>query len=139
MNAVNPLAHKIVRLWWLLRLTYGLLFIVAGVDKFFSLATNWEKYISPFVAAQIPAGISMAQIMMAIGVVEILIGLMILSKWTHIGTYLAAFWLTAITANLLAIGFPYDVAVRDGVMAIGALSLGCLTKLKDIALVTSSS
>lgn len=38
-----------------LRLAYGLVPIVAGLDKFTDLLTNWSQYLSPIVARVIPA------------------------------------------------------------------------------------
>ena len=34
----------------LLRLTYGIVPFLAGLDKFFNLLTDWEKYIPPIAA-----------------------------------------------------------------------------------------
>ena len=31
------------QVWWALRVTYGLVAFLAGLDKFFNLLTNWEK------------------------------------------------------------------------------------------------
>lgn len=127
MNGINS-AVKIFRLWCILRLTYGLLFVVAGADKFLNMVTNWSKYISPTALTYFP--IDTTQFIMAVGIIEILIGLMILSKWTHVGAHLAMLWLLIITGNLLTMGFPYDVAVRDVVMAIGAFGLAYLTPVR---------
>ena len=38
----------------LLRYTFGLVPIVAGVDKFTNLLTHWEKYINPSIADILP-------------------------------------------------------------------------------------
>lgn len=38
----------------LLRLTYGIMPIVAGADKFTDLLTHWEKYLHPDMAAMLP-------------------------------------------------------------------------------------
>lgn len=134
MNGSSSVTPKIVRLWWLLRLTYGLLFVVAGADKFLNMVTNWSKYISPMVLINIP--VPMDQLIMAVGILEIFIGLIILSRWTHFGAHLASLWLLVITGNLLTMGFPFDIAVRDVVMAIGAFALALLTKIKEEALST---
>ena len=66
--------------------------------------------------------------MMIVGVIEIIAGIIVLIK-TEIGGYIVAAWLTVIALTLLA-GFNYlDVAVRDLVMAIAALSMARLSKI----------
>ena len=35
--------------WWTLRITYGLVAFLAGLDKFFHILTNWDNYLSPMV------------------------------------------------------------------------------------------
>ncbi|HEX8441625.1 DoxX family membrane protein, partial [Archangium sp.] len=67
--------------WWALKLAYGVVPIVAGLDKFFNLLTNWEQYLSPLVARVIPA----STFMHAVGIIEIAAGLLVLSKLTRLG------------------------------------------------------
>jgi hypothetical protein len=64
------------------------------------------------------------------GVVEMAVGIVILTRWTAIGSWIAAAWLVAIAVNLVAAGF-LDVAVRDLVMATGAFALARLTEAHD--------
>jgi hypothetical protein len=62
-----------------------------------------------------------------VGAIEIAAGIIVLRK-PEIGGYIVAAWLTLIALTLL-IGFDYvDVAVRDLVMAIAALSMAKLSK-----------
>jgi hypothetical protein len=103
-----------------LRLTYGLVPIVAGADKFFNLLTNWQKYLPDAVAAMLP--VSPSQFMMIVGVIEIVAGLAVLTKFTRLGAYVVMVWLLLIAVNLV-IGHQFDIAVRDIVMAIGAYTL----------------
>jgi uncharacterized membrane protein HdeD (DUF308 family) len=66
--------------------------------------------------------------MMVVGVIEIVAGIIVLKK-SEIGGYIVAAWLTAIALTLL-LGFSYvDVAVRDLVMAIAALSMARISKI----------
>ena len=44
--------------YWALRLTFGLIPIVAGIDKFFNLITYWPKYIAPEVPKKCRAALS---------------------------------------------------------------------------------
>jgi hypothetical protein len=46
--------QKLNSLQWFLRLTYGFVPVVAGLDKFFNLLTRWEQYINPSVARLLP-------------------------------------------------------------------------------------
>jgi len=123
--------QKLVSTWWTLRVTYGLLFVVAGLDKFTNLVTMWEKYLSPMVIEYLP--LEIAKIMMGIAGIEILIGAVILLGCARLGGYLAMFWLLIISLNLLSTGMYFDIAVRDIVMAVGALTLARLTSLKNEA------
>jgi hypothetical protein len=65
-----------------------------------------------------------------VGVIEIVAGIVVLSRFTRFGAYLVSAWLAAIGVNLLTTGTYLDVAVRDIVMAIGAFTLAKLTELR---------
>lgn len=109
----------------LLKLTFGIVPIVAGLDKFTNLLTNWEQYIHPGIAGMLP--FSAHVFMMIVGVIEIIAGVIVLKK-TEIGGYIVAAWLTLIALTLL-VSFNYmDVAVRDLVMAISAFSMARIAK-----------
>jgi uncharacterized membrane protein YphA (DoxX/SURF4 family) len=110
----------------LMKLTFGLVPIVAGADKFTNLLTNWERYINPSMANLLP--FSPSVFMMVVGIIEIVAGIIVLKK-TEIGGYIVAAWLTVIALTLLA-GFNYvDVAVRDLVMAISAFAMARLSRI----------
>ena len=112
----------------LLKYTFGIVPIVAGADKFTNLLTDWEKYINPSIESLLP--FSALAFMMIVGLVEIIAGIIVLNK-TEIGGYIVAGWLTVIALSLL-IGFNYvDVAVRDLVMAIAALSMARISKVVE--------
>lgn len=120
-----------------LRWTYGLVPLLAGLDKFFNLLANWSTYLSPPIAALLP--VSPATFMHLVGVVEILAGLAVLSRrWTRLGATAVLVWLTLIAGNLVFAGF-YDVAVRDLTMAVGAWALARLTALNEEAARSGSS
>jgi hypothetical protein len=59
-----------------------------------------------------------------VGLVEIVVGVAILTRFPKIGAYVAAIWLLAIAANLFLTGHYFDVAVRDVWLAVGAFALG---------------
>ena len=83
--------------------------------------------MSPTVAGMLPVSVPTA--MKLIGVVEILVGLLVLSKLTRIGAYIAAAWLVLIAGNLVMLG-TFDVAVRDLAMSVGAYTLARLAEFR---------
>ena len=110
----------------LLKLTFGIVPIVGGLDKFTNLLTNWGNYLHPGLAGMLP--FAPHTFMMIVGVIEIIAGIIVLAR-PVIGGLIVAGWLTLIALSLLAGGNYLDVAVRDLVMAIGAFSLARLSKL----------
>lgn len=115
--------------WWILRLTFGLVPIVAGLDKFTNLLTNWEQYLSPSIPALIH--LSPVAFMHLVGVIEILAGALVLSPLVGYASYVVMAWLVAIALNLLVQGKFFDIAVRDLVLAIAAYSLARLTEVRQ--------
>lgn len=109
----------------ILKYTFGLVPIVAGLDKFTNILTNWSQYISEGFTGMIP--FEPATFMMIVGIIEIIAGVLVLTK-TKIGAYVVSAWLTAIALTLLFSWSYVDVAVRDLVMAIAAFSLAKLSK-----------
>ncbi|GAA4102102.1 hypothetical protein [Mucilaginibacter panaciglaebae] len=107
-----------------LKLTYGLVPIVAGADKFTNLLTDWSQYLHPAVKSMLP--FSDHIFMMIVGIIEVIAGILVLTA-TQKGAYLVSIWLVLIALNLVATGSYLDVAVRDIVMAIGAFSLAKLS------------
>lgn len=110
----------------LMRLTFGIVPIVAGLDKFTNLLTNWSNYIHPGLAGMLP--FSPQTFMMIVGVIEIVAGIVVLAK-PAIGGYVVAAWLAVIALTLLASGNYLDVAVRDLVMAVGAFAFAQIARV----------
>lgn len=129
MEISNKSARIITQAWLFLKYTYGLLFVVAGADKFFNLVTHWQQYASPVVTKLFP--VPLTTFMISVGIIEIIIGLLILTKHTRLGAYLAMTWLLLIVINLVSMGTFFDIAVRDIVMAIGAYILAQLTDVHE--------
>ncbi len=119
---MNP-EQRIYNAWSILVVTFGALFVIAGLDKFLNLIVNWEAY----VAFQSLVG-NASFFMRVVGVFEILVGIFMFTRWTQIAAYVASAWLVIIALNLVLGGF-YDIAVRDIVMAIGAFVLGYITPI----------
>lgn len=116
--------------WWALRIGLGVGPIITGLDKYFNKITDWGMYLSPLATRMIP--VSTATFMHVIGVVEILAGIVVLSRWTRIGSYIVMAWLLAIAINLLTMGMFYDLAMRDVEIAIGAFALSQLTAIREL-------
>src|SRR5574339_1277666 len=106
--------------WMLLRGGIGLTATLAGADKFFNLLADWPAYLSPIAAQWLP--LSPGATMALVGVVEMAVGVAILTGWTKAGAYVASVWLLGVAVNLALAGF-FDIAVRDVVMAIAAFTL----------------
>ena len=115
--------------WWALRLLFGVVPIVAGLDKYFNLLTDWTAYLNPLALKLLP--VSAATFMHVIGVVEIAAGTIVLTRWTRLGSYLVTAWLVAIALNLLSMGKFIDVAVRDLGLAVAAFALSQLTAVRE--------
>jgi uncharacterized membrane protein YphA (DoxX/SURF4 family) len=121
--------NKLDSAWWALRIGLGAGPFLAGLDKFFNLLTNWPMYLNPTVERLLP--VSGATFMHAVGVIEMIVGLAILTRWTRIGSYVAMLWLVLIAVTLVSGGMFLDVAVRDLEMAIAAYTLARLTEVRQ--------
>lgn len=118
---------NIRQLQTILKLTYGIVPIVAGLDKFTHLLTNWAEYLGKN-ADLLP--FEPMLFMKIAGIIEIIAGIIILTR-PLIGAYIVMAWLVCIAFQLLIGGQHFDVAVRDLVMAIGAYTLAQLTKIQS--------
>lgn len=108
-----------------LRVLFGVLAIVAGLDKFTDFLANWNAYLNPLVLRIIP--VSEVTFMHVVGVVEIIAGALVLTK-PRFGGYVVMAWLLGIALQLILWGRFLDIAVRDIAMALGgALTLARLT------------
>jgi uncharacterized membrane protein YphA (DoxX/SURF4 family) len=115
--------------WWALRIGIGLAAFLAGLDKFFDILVNWSMYLSPVSQRFLPVG--EATFMHLVGVIEMLVGLAILTRWTRIGAYVASAWLLLIAINLLTSGGFFDLAIRDIEISIAAFVLARMTEVKQ--------
>lgn len=122
--------EKLQTPWIALRVGIGATATLAGLDKFFNVLTDWTTYLGPLATQALP--VSAGTFMGVVGVIEITVGVAILSGYTRVGGYVASAWLLGVAANLIAAGF-YDVAVRDVVMSIAAFSLARMTEASETA------
>lgn len=112
-----------------LKITLGLVPLLAGLDKFFNFLADWGSYLTPSITNMLP--FSAATLMMIVGVIEVTVGLAILTKFTRLGAYVAMVWLVMISFDLLIAG-RFDVAVRDLVLAVVACCLGTVAGLRGL-------
>ena len=102
--------------------------IVAGLDKFLHLLVNWDQYLPSFVNNL--TGGHGHQLMLAVGLIEIVAGLGVAFK-PRLFAYVVSAWLLLIVANLLMIPGYFDVALRDFGLSLGALALARLSQEHD--------
>ena len=119
-------SNQVVRsVWTVLKITFTVVPIVAGVDKFTDLLVNWDMYLNPQIASMLP--FSAHTFMQIVGVIEIAAGVLVFAK-PAVGGWVVMTWLICIALTLIGGGKYLDVAVRDLVMSIGAMSLARLSK-----------
>jgi uncharacterized membrane protein YphA (DoxX/SURF4 family) len=120
-----------------LKWLFGLVPVIAGVDKFFNLLANWEAYLNPLALRIVP--LSAGSFMRVVGIIEIVAGIIVFLK-PRIGGFIVMAWLIAIALQLVLWGQYLDVAVRDLVMAIGgALTLARLSPFEEKHAPTSAA
>ena len=107
----------------MLRSAFTIAPVAFGVDKFLELLADWEQYLAPWINDLVPG--SAHQAMLAVGVVEVLAGVLVAVR-PALGAYVVAAWLLGIIVNLISIGDYYDIALRDFGLMVGALALGRL-------------
>ncbi len=107
----------------LLRLGFTFAPILFGLDKFAGLLTDWDRYLAPWMDRLVPGTASQA--MLAVGVVEVVAGVLVAVR-PAVGGYVVAGWLLGIIVNLVSTGEYYDIALRDVGLLIGALALARL-------------
>jgi uncharacterized membrane protein YphA (DoxX/SURF4 family) len=129
--------HRLNDSWWALRIALGLMPIIAGVDKYFNKLADWGMYLSPYATKVVP--VSPATFLHLVGIIEIVAGVIVLSRWTRIGSYIVMAWLVAIAANLITTGMFYDLAVRDLEIAVGAFALSQLTIVRKESMVAGEA
>ncbi|WP_035347280.1 hypothetical protein [Edaphobacter aggregans] len=115
--------------WWALKIALGVGPIIAGIDKYFNKLADWGMYLSPLATKALP--VSIPTFMHVVGLIEILAGIIVLSRWTKIGGYIVMAWLIAIAINLVTTGMFYDLAVRNLEIAVGAFVLAQLTTARE--------
>ena len=101
--------------------------VLAGLDKFFMVLTDWDRYLWPPLAKIFG---SAGTFMHIVGAIEIFAGCLVAFK-PKIGAPIVAAWLLGIIVNLVLLENFYDIALRDVGLFLGALALARLATQFD--------
>lgn len=115
----------------ILRSAFVIAPILFGIDKFFNWMTYWPKYL--WIGIPNFLHVSPQHFMYAVGVVEIVAGILVLVL-PRVAPYVVAAWLAGIVTNLvvksIAVGGHtaafWDIALRDFGLLLAALALARL-------------
>lgn len=118
-----PLNTQAKQAFTLLRILFVAIPLIAGIDKFTDLTTNWDNYVAPQIYGAI--GLSAHGFMQICGIIEIIAGLGVAVAPRLFG-YIVSFWMAGIVLNLLILGNYYDIALRDFGLCGAAFALGRL-------------
>jgi hypothetical protein len=124
LSAALPTSRPSYQAYRILHLGFVVAPILAGLDKFFHVLTDWDKYL-PSVVNGLVGGNGHA-LMLVVGVIEVVAGIGVAIR-PRIFSYVVAAWLGVIILNLLLIPGFFDVALRDFGLLLGALALGRLS------------
>ena len=117
------LSNPAFQAFTLLRVGFAVAPILFGLDKFLNWLVDWRIYLAPQIDDLVPGNAHQA--MLAVGVIEIIAGIVVAVR-PKFGGYLVATWLAGIIVNLLIAADFYDVALRDFGLLVGALTLARL-------------
>ena len=120
------LSDPAVQAFTLLRVGFTIAPILFGIDKFLNWLVDWDHYLAARLNDILPGNAH--QVMLVVGVIEIVAGLVVAVR-PRFGGYLVAAWLGGIIVNLLIHADHYDVALRDFGLLIAAVALARLATL----------
>lgn len=128
VSVPRDLSHPVFQAFTLLRVGFTVAPILFGLDKFGHVLVNWDVYLAPRLDRLIPG--TAHQAMYAVGVIEIVAGLIVALRPKY-GSLLVAGWLAGIIVNLLLLPGFYDIALRDFGLLLAALTLSRLASAFD--------
>lgn len=102
--------------------------LIAGLDKYFHVLVDWDKYLAPWINHLL--GGHGHTFMLAVGAVEIIAAIGVAIR-PRLFAFVVCGWLVGIIVNLLTYSGFYDIALRDLGLAVGALALACLSQEFD--------
>ena len=112
----------------LLRIGFTVAPILFGLDKLADWLVDWRIYLAPEINDLVPGNAHQA--MLAVGVIEIVAGVLVAVR-PKLGGYVVAAWLAGIITNLLLQADFYDIALRDFGLLLAALTLARLATAFD--------
>ncbi|MBN2622210.1 MAG: hypothetical protein JXA83_02520 [Acidimicrobiales bacterium] len=127
-TAERRLGDPAFQAFTLLRIGFTVAPILFGIDKFLDWLVDWRIYLAPEINDLVPGNAHQA--LLAIGVIEIVAGLVVALR-PRFGGYLVAAWLAGIIVNLLLQADFYDIALRDFGLLLAALTLARLATAFD--------
>ena len=92
-QSIEPESKSISTIYNLLKYTFVIVPVVAGLDKFTDILTDWDKYLHPGIAGMLPFPVH--TFMMIAGVIEIIAGILVFVR-PAIGGLIVAAWLALI-------------------------------------------
>jgi hypothetical protein len=123
--AQRLLADPAFQAFWLMRIGFTLVPILFGADKFAHVMVNWDRYLDPDVQRWLSPFDTVHQSMYAVGVIEIVAGVVVFLL-PRIGGYVVALWLAGIVVNLAMLGGYWDIMMRDVALFLLALTFARL-------------
>jgi hypothetical protein len=126
--SAHRLGNPAFQAFTLLRIGFTVAPILFGLDKFLDWLVDWRIYLAPEVNDLVPGNAHQA--LLAVGVIEIVAGIIVAVR-PKFGGYLVAAWLAGIITNLLLQADFYDVALRDFGLLLAALTLARLATAFD--------
>lgn len=117
--------EKVIASQRLLKYSIAAVLLVVGIDQVLrtDFIQDWQVYVNPLAASVVPAGV----IILVLGLAEILVAILMLTRWTALAAYISAAVLVVTAINLLMLGY-IDIAARDVLLVAGALVLAWLTE-----------
>ncbi|MDT0215342.1 hypothetical protein Q9R29_15730 [Rothia sp. ARF10] len=115
--------------FFILRAAFVVAPIIFGLDKFTNVLVDWDRYLAPVLSDPLP--VTPHQAMYAVGVIEVVAGLVVLLH-PRLGALVVAAWLGGIIVNLLLIPGYDDVALRDFGLLLAAVALQRLSSRFDV-------
>ena len=70
---------------------------------------------------------------MWVGIIEMLVGVTVLTRYTRYAAYVVMVWMWAIAANLVSQWAFLDIAVRDVEISLAAFTLAVLSEVRQAA------
>jgi uncharacterized membrane protein YphA (DoxX/SURF4 family) len=122
-SSADSIGNSARQAYWVLRVAFTVILIVAGIDQFTDKLANWDMYLAPLATHIVP--LPAHTLMMIAGAAEMVAGL-IVAVAPRIGGWIVAIWLWLIIINLLVAAGFYDTVLRDFGLSLGAVALARL-------------